>query len=403
MSVRLSYAFEKGTSVTYTYDAGGSRASKTVNGTKSEFVYLDGKLVYEKRGGDDIFYLYDSYGSLSNIRWYKSGASSPTNIYVITNRQGDVLGLYDYAGTRKVSYEYDAWGNTVSVTDTSEDCWSTLNPFRYRGYYFDTETGLYYLLSRYYDPAVGRFLNSDSLISQKSTLGFNVFAYCNNNPVNMSDPTGHLPFFLVTAAIGAVAGAIVGGIVASRSGGNVWAGIGIGAAAGALIGAGAGMAAGAALVGSITASTSAVVSGGGALVATVSAEGIGGGVAFILENLSRAASGSSTVAPAASSKMQDVVAKGKAGEALSGLVKNKEHIDSLTGTASYRIPDGLTDTVLSEVKNYSGTLSYSKQLRDFVLWSQDNKLEMHLYTNAKLSGPLQQLVNDNVIKVFPLE
>ena len=81
MSVRLSYAFEKGTSVTYTYDAGGSRASKTVNGTKSEFVYLDGKLVYEKRGGDDIFYLYDSYGSLSNIRWYKNGASLHTNAY----------------------------------------------------------------------------------------------------------------------------------------------------------------------------------------------------------------------------------------------------------------------------------------------------------------------------------
>ena len=191
MSVRLSYAFEKGTSVTYTYDAGGSRASKTVNGSKSEYRYLNGKLVYEKRGGDDIFYLYDSYGSLSNIRWYKNGASSPTNIYVITNRQGDVLGLYDYAGRRKVSYEYDAWGNTVSVTDTSQDNWSTLNPFRYRGYYFDTETGLYYLLSRYYDPAVGRFLNADGYISTGTGItGLNMFAYCGNNPVTRADYTG---------------------------------------------------------------------------------------------------------------------------------------------------------------------------------------------------------------------
>ena len=189
---RKLQSYEKGnTNVTYTYDAGGSRASKTVNGTKSEFVYLDGKLVYEKRGGDDIFYLYDSYGSLSNIRWYKNGASSPTNIYVITNRQGDVLGLYDYAGTRKVSYEYDAWGNTVSVTDTSQDNWSTLNPFRYRGYYFDIETGLYYLLSRYYDPAVGRFLNADGFVSTgQGVLGNNMFAYCNNNPVAFSDSTG---------------------------------------------------------------------------------------------------------------------------------------------------------------------------------------------------------------------
>ena len=167
----------------------------TVNGTKSEFVYLDGKLVYEKRGGDDIFYLYDSYGNISNIRWYKNGASSPTNIYVITNRQGDVLGLYDYAGTRKVSYEYDAWGNTVSVTDISQDNWSTLNPFRYRGYYFDIETGLYYLLSRYYDPAVGRFLNADNQIAGVGgdALGYNMFAYCMNNPVNMDDPTGNWP------------------------------------------------------------------------------------------------------------------------------------------------------------------------------------------------------------------
>ncbi len=191
---RKLQSYEKGnTNVTYTYDAGGSRASKTVNGTKSEFVYLDGKLVYEKRGGDDIFYLYDSYGSLSNIRWYKNGASSPTNIYVITNRQGDVLGLYDYAGTRKVSYEYDAWGNTVSVTDTSQDNWSTLNPFRYRGYYFDSETGLYYVLSRYYNPEVGRFLNADGFVSTgQGVLGNNMFAYCGNNPVNRVDPSGEL-------------------------------------------------------------------------------------------------------------------------------------------------------------------------------------------------------------------
>ncbi len=206
---RKLQSYENGnTNVTYTYDAGGSRASKTVNGTKSEFVYLDGKLVYEKRGGDDIFYLYDSYGSLSNIRWYKNGASSPTNIYVITNRQGDVLGLYDYAGRRKVSYEYDAWGNTVSVTDTSEDCWSTLNPFRYRGYYFDTETGLYYLLSRYYDPAVGRFLNADNedTVSAKmmSVTDKNLFAYCDNNPLLRIDESGDFWHIIVGAATGAL-------------------------------------------------------------------------------------------------------------------------------------------------------------------------------------------------------
>ncbi len=214
---RKLQSYEKGnTSVTYTYDAGGSRASKTVNGTKSEFVYLDGKLVYEKRGGDDIFYLYDSYGSLSNIRWYKNGASSPTNIYVITNRQGDVLGLYDYAGRRKVSYEYDAWGNTVSVTDTSEDNWSTLNPFRYRGYYFDIETGLYYVLSRYYNPEIGRWINADNMIITSSDLmGLNLFAYCSNNPVNRVDPSGQFGISIIikVAVIVVAVAALVASVV----------------------------------------------------------------------------------------------------------------------------------------------------------------------------------------------
>ncbi|MCH5315802.1 MAG: hypothetical protein J1E81_07800 [Eubacterium sp.] len=74
-----------------------------------------------------------------------------------------------------------------------------------------------------------------------------------------------------------------------------------------------------------------------------------------------------------------------------------------TITASYRIPDGLTDTVLSEVKNYSGTLSYTNQLKDFVLYSQSEGLKMHLYTIAHLTGPLQQAVDSGLIEVFPLE
>jgi len=98
--------------------------------------------------------------------------------------------------------------------------------------------------------------------------------------------------------------------------------------------------------------------------------------------------------------MAEVVSKGKTGEALSGLVKNTQRITMPAG--NYRIPDGLTNTVLSEVKNYSGTLSNTAQLRDFVS-SQANEFQMHLYTNAHLSGPLQQLVNDGTIKLLPLE
>ena len=294
---RKLQSYEKGnTSVTYTYDAGGSRASKTVNGTKSEFVYLDGKLVYEKRGGDDIFYLYDSYGNISNIRWYKNGASSPTNIYVITNRQGDVLGLYDYAGRRKVSYEYDAWGNTVSVTDTSQDNWSTLNPFRYRGYYFDSETGLYYCNSRYYNPEIGRWINADTQLNTVAgVLGYNLFAYCNNNPVKLTDPDGHFPFLAITAAIGAVAGAVIGGVRAAKSGKSVWKGALKGAAIGGLIGLGAGAAAGVLLAGSATATVASVVIGAKAVVSVAGSAGIVAGAKMLADNASQACSSVSQV------------------------------------------------------------------------------------------------------------
>lgn len=118
-----------------------------------------------------------------------------------------------------------------------------------------------------------------------------MFVYCLNNPVNMADTTGNLPFFLVAAAVGIVAGAIIGGVVAAKSGGNVWAGIGIGAAAGALIGTGVGMVAGVALAGSITATTGAIVAGGSALVATVSTGGFGAGAAYVVNNLQAVSGG----------------------------------------------------------------------------------------------------------------
>lgn len=90
-----------------------------------------------------------------------------------------------------VSYTYDAWGKVLSVTGTLASTIGTINPFRYRGYYYDRETGFYYLNSRYYDPEVGRFINADAVLGANGGIvGYNLFAYCNNNPVNYSDPSG---------------------------------------------------------------------------------------------------------------------------------------------------------------------------------------------------------------------
>ncbi len=195
------------------------------------------------------------------------------------------------------TYTYDAWGNvTTTYFNSGASSTARFNPFRYRGYYYDTELEMYYLQSRYYDPSIGRFINADNQLSTGSDMtGMNLFAYCLNNPVNMTDTTGEMPFFLVTAAIGAVAGAIIGGVVAAKNGGNVWAGIGIGAAAGGLAGAGLGAAAAVMLAGSATASTAAVVSGAGMLATAVSTGGAGAGVALVVDNMSRAANNVGTV------------------------------------------------------------------------------------------------------------
>ena len=115
--------------------------------------------------------------------------------------------LYAGDGSLRVRYIYDSWGNTLSVQDgngqeiTSENDIGNLNPFRYRGYYFDSDTGLYYLQNRYYDPQTCRFVNADGVVpaTGNSVQGYNLFVYCMNNPVNMIDSAGNWPQFIENA------------------------------------------------------------------------------------------------------------------------------------------------------------------------------------------------------------
>ena len=105
------------------------------------------------------------------------------------NLQGDIVAILDECGCTRGTYEYDAWGKIIWQGGSEL---LTINPFRYRGYYYDEETGLYYLNSRYYDPETGRFISPDSLKYLEPTYnnGLNLYAYCLNNPVRYSDPTG---------------------------------------------------------------------------------------------------------------------------------------------------------------------------------------------------------------------
>ena len=157
--------------------------------------------MYEKVGNDyELFYRYDNDGKLSMIVRYNF--SNSTNYYynIVTNTQGDVVEILSGSGSVLVEYTYDAWGNIVSIKNgsgteiTSSSNIGLQNSIRYRGYVYDTETGLYYLQSRYYDPVVGRFINCDDVdyIGANDTpTGWNGFSYCENDPVNFCDPCGY--------------------------------------------------------------------------------------------------------------------------------------------------------------------------------------------------------------------
>ena len=122
---------------------------------------------------------------------FQDGTLVDTYLYE-KNIQGDVVAVYEYDGDLVVRYAYNARGKILSVTGTAANTIGRYNPFRYRGYYYDNETGFYYLNSRYYDPNVGRFLNADGYINANGDLiGFNMFAYCSNNPVMGYDPDGN--------------------------------------------------------------------------------------------------------------------------------------------------------------------------------------------------------------------
>ncbi|MDE6442040.1 MAG: RHS repeat-associated core domain-containing protein, partial [Clostridia bacterium] len=140
-------------------------------------------------------------------------------------------------GASVVEYKYDAWGNH-KVSGRKASTIGNLNPFRYRSYFYDTETGLYFLQTRYYDPQVGRFLNMDSVqyADPEATNGLNLYVYCANNPVMYADPTGTSFILLAAILLGAAFGAMEGYISAKTNDRDIGWGIALGALGGAFMG-----------------------------------------------------------------------------------------------------------------------------------------------------------------------
>ena len=221
---QLTTLTQNGKQNTYKYDVDGLRLEKTAGGVTTQYQYVNGQLLGEKRSNGVVLrYTYDALGVLSGIQ-YKNAAGVTTNYIVRCTLSGDVDQIYDTKGNLLARYIYDTWGDTLSVTDASGKAITdplhiaNINPIRYRGYYYDAETGLYYLQSRYYDTTTRRFLNADEILGTNAGAAYNLFAYCGNNPVNMSDPTGHWPKLskvLAVVAAAAVAVAAVAVIVAT--------------------------------------------------------------------------------------------------------------------------------------------------------------------------------------------
>ena len=156
------------------------------------YYYVGSRLEYEAISDDTaLWYFYDADGNPSGIR-YKDNSGTVNDYYFVCNWRGDVIQIYNASGVLVGSYDYDAWGKvTENATSADTQNITETNPIRYRGYYYDTETRLYYLKSRYYDPTVKRFLNVDGLVSTSiEDAAKNMYAYCLNNPVIYADPEG---------------------------------------------------------------------------------------------------------------------------------------------------------------------------------------------------------------------
>ena len=236
----------------YEYNADGLRTRKVnADGTYADYYWVGSTLLAEvqyKANGAftrTLMFLHDEKGAIVGIGVKNAGETRFTHYYYAKNLQGDVAAIYrsdyteakGYYPTLVASYEYDAWGKVTSVKGSSGAILSLeaypnhiahVNPIRYRGYYYDNETGFYYLQSRYYDPAISRFINADSYGSTgQAFLGTNMFAYCGNNPVNHADPEGKL-FDWIGGAVGAVIGGVTGALTTAATGGSwqdvLWAG-----------------------------------------------------------------------------------------------------------------------------------------------------------------------------------
>lgn len=236
--------------LSFTYNHDGIRTSKTVNGVVHNYTVSGSLILTEEWGTNLVVYLYDNNGAPIGMR-YRTSSMAEGVFYTFwfeRNLQGDVVAVYNETGTKVRSYTYDAWGNKTTTIHNSSgtNSYAQYNAITYRGYYFDSETNLYYVSSRYYDAKIGRFVNADAiglLGANEDFASLNLFAYCGNNPVSREDDGGEFWNFVVGAAVGAAISAVTTAVDAVKKdgldalkSGKTWAKIGVSAAVGAVSG-----------------------------------------------------------------------------------------------------------------------------------------------------------------------
>ena len=206
-----------GKNIQYSYDHAGHRIKKVVDGAVTQMCYAGDLLVSERTGSEKtLWYRYDSSGNVIALTY-------ESEIYMyLRNAQNDIIGLLDKDGKAVVRYTYDSWGQVVKIEGTLKDKVGARNPLRYKGYYYDVETGLYYCRSRYYDPAIRRFISADDTQVLRDNLDMlgekNLYAYCDDNPITRVDGDGQCWNIVVGAVIGAAVNVITGGIAATVTG-----------------------------------------------------------------------------------------------------------------------------------------------------------------------------------------
>lgn len=208
--------------INYNYNENGIRIKKTINSVETNYYLEDNDIIFEKTGNNVLYYIRSTMDDLIGFKY------NDDIYYYVKNIQGDIIAIKNTNFDIVAKYKYDPWGKIISITDgdgndviENENHIANINPFRYRSYYYDRETKLYYLNERYYNPAWKRFINSDSYGGEVggNILSHNMYAYALNNPIGNYDEDGNLALslssyglaFAATLILAPLAKKVIGG------------------------------------------------------------------------------------------------------------------------------------------------------------------------------------------------